>query len=130
MGRFLYLCRPYATRVPFNFDAGVWDLWVGSDFSCALLMDGQVFCWGSNSNAQLGNGTRTQPSDGFQSVTPPLPTTGAFTGVASSLYATCLRKNWETWCWGASSEKGELAPILSPSLVTFEKLPLKLYSGF
>jgi len=38
--------------------AAVASVAAGADFNCALLVNGQVWCWGDNSYGQLGDGTK------------------------------------------------------------------------
>src|SRR5690606_35947487 len=45
------------TREPVPGLAGVSDLAVGSEHTCALLDTGAVRCWGNNSSGQLGDGS-------------------------------------------------------------------------
>jgi alpha-tubulin suppressor-like RCC1 family protein len=52
------------TRVELPGRVGTADL--GPRHACAVLTDGQVFCWGDNSTGQLGNGTvvpRVRPTE-------------------------------------------------------------------
>lgn len=55
-----------ANQIMFSMTAGVLDLGVrvvaGRSFSCALTWEGDVLCWGSNDNGELGRGS----SDGTQ----------------------------------------------------------------
>jgi alpha-tubulin suppressor-like RCC1 family protein len=122
-------CVRVATAVPAEKlgSGGVRDVWVGGSHTCVLQASGQVFCWGDNLNAQLGVGYRNAEDSPLSAGFVKLPSEGPFTGVATSLWGTCLRQAWQTWCWGASGEKGELAPILAPNRVTTDLLPLKLY---
>ena len=86
--------------------------------SCALLADGQIMCWGSNGQGQLGTGDTTT------STVPVKATTyNDFTDVATAIYGatatTCgLRYSGSVICWGEGSG-GELgnganADSLSP----------------
>ena len=64
--------------------------------SCAVLADGQVQCWGNNSNGQLGDGTTTNSS---------LPVTvngiSTATAVAAGAIHTCaLLSSGVVKCWG------------------------------
>lgn len=81
---------------------------LGERFSCALLDDGTVQCWGANSDGQLGNTSVVGSAI-------PLPVCASGSGSSCSggaaldgvigVYAqnasTCaLRSNGEVWCWG------------------------------
>jgi alpha-tubulin suppressor-like RCC1 family protein len=69
----------------------------GQLHTCARKTDGTLWCWGSNGNGQLGDGTTTQR-------TSPVQVTSLGTSVASVAvgYAfTCAVKTDATvWCWG------------------------------
>jgi alpha-tubulin suppressor-like RCC1 family protein len=91
----------------------------GSNFSCALALDGtRVHCWGLNNNGQLGDGSY-QPT--------PLVATGL--GNVTSLAVgnhSCLVSNGGAQCWGADGNGqlgrgtvtgyGSLGPV--PTLTT------------
>lgn len=69
----------------------------GSNFSCALTDAGQTWCWGTNAQGQLGDGSTTQRD------TPVLATeqTGGAEALSTRGYATCvLRADRSTQCWG------------------------------
>jgi alpha-tubulin suppressor-like RCC1 family protein len=76
-------------------------------FSCALLSDGTIQCWGSNRNGQLGNG-ETQ-----RSLTP-VPVSGISTattiaagGGAITAHACALLSDDTIKCWG-DNQSGQL----------------------
>ena len=85
-------------------------LGAGSSHACARKTDGTLWCWGSNSAGQIGDGTTTSPrlSPTQVLVTPGgLPLTGV-TQVAVGSNATCARKmDGTVACWGGNGE-GEL----------------------
>ena len=78
---------------------------VGSGYyhTCALASDAQVYCWGWNTNGQLGNGSTTQAN-----VPVAVTTSGVLSGkkiLAMSrggTHHTCvLASDNNTYCWGA-----------------------------
>ncbi len=69
---------------------------------CALLHDGTVTCWGSNSYGQLGNGL----DDQLPSVIPQRVV--GLSDVVSLNGSCALDKDGSAWCWGAG-----------PNLATF-----------
>ena len=83
------------TKLPF---INVKSVAVGAQHSCALLLDGAVWCWGSNRFGQLGNGTTTS------SVIPVLVVGHTFSSVAVGTDASCAVdvKN-AVWCWGSNA---------------------------
>lgn len=73
--------------------------------SCALLEDGNVWCWGSNATAALGH------SEGIADPHPrpssvPLPAAARRVDVLSaagtSTFACATLETGEPWCWGAN----------------------------
>ncbi len=66
--------------------------------ACALKADGTVWCWGINSNGQLGNGTNVD------SVNTPVKVTGlaniSSVGVGRFHACAASEKLGKVWCWG------------------------------
>jgi alpha-tubulin suppressor-like RCC1 family protein len=70
----------------------------GDYYSCALIADGRVFCWGQNSDGELGNG-----SFGSSNGTPmpqqvSLPKTA--TAIAGGNQTCALLSDGSVYCWG------------------------------
>jgi alpha-tubulin suppressor-like RCC1 family protein len=80
-------------------------LTAGADHTCAVVVGGQVKCWGLNTSGQLGNGLITN------SATPVLArNTGVAIGVAAGIVHSCaLRIDGTVICWGdnASGQLGD-----------------------
>ena len=79
--------------------AGVQSVATGANFSCALLVLGEVKCWGSNAAGTLGNGTTADN---------PLPGTvaglsGATALTAGGFHACVIGDTDALFCWGYNS---------------------------
>ena len=77
----------------------------GAHFTCALLESGEVRCWGTNKNGELGNGT-TAPSEPGAGQTAPVAVENVDTAVAvdSGRDHTCaLLTDGTVRCWGANT---------------------------
>jgi hypothetical protein len=89
------LFQPTPVRVPLE---GVAQLGVGASGTCARLAGGEVYCWGSNGNGQLGDGT------GEPSVTPVrvvgLP---AVEKLQVGAEHACASAGSALYCWGANA---------------------------
>jgi len=76
---------------------------VGTTNTCAILDNGSVSCWGSNSNGQLGDGTTTYNRN------TPTPTSSLGVGrtavaISSGTQHHCvILDNGEVSCWGMNS---------------------------
>ncbi|MBK8480087.1 MAG: PQQ-binding-like beta-propeller repeat protein [Proteobacteria bacterium] len=71
----------------------------GDLITCALLNDGSQWCWGSNSEGRVGDGTTTNRYS-------PVPITSMGTTVAevacSDLHSCARRSDGTIWCWGSN----------------------------
>ncbi len=80
----------------------------GSMFSCALLDDGTVRCWGSGSAGRLGNGsTADAPASAPAAVALPAGRTATAISGRASASACALLDTGAVACWG-SAENGAL----------------------
>ena len=79
---------------------------MGQGHSCAVLTDGTVWCWGANSNGQLGDGIAS-PIDPAERSVIPVQVLGLTTAtqVSLALYHSCaVLADGTAWCWGDSAE--------------------------
>ncbi|MBU1218293.1 hypothetical protein KKF34_09565 [Myxococcota bacterium] len=77
----------------------------GSIFSCALKLDGTVWCWGFNLFGQLGTGSVDSQSLPVQTQ---VLTSGVEQLVTGSNHACVLKTDGSVWCWG-KNEDGQLS---------------------
>jgi alpha-tubulin suppressor-like RCC1 family protein len=76
----------------------------GDHHSCARKDDGTLWCWGTNDDGELGDGTKTAHPTPVQVTA----LGNAVAGVAAGFAHTCAIKNDGTlWCWGRN-DRGQL----------------------
>ncbi len=86
----------------------------GNSFTCALLTDGTVSCWGMNNSAQIGTGAFSS------NVSTPTPVAGlsGVTSITSGMEHTCaLKSDGTVWCWGEASN-GQIGDGVGHSLTS------------
>jgi len=70
--------------------------------TCALSVEGALYCWGANESGQIGNGT-TAPALVATPVAPDLGITYASAGTAANLtrgYTCGVASSGDLYCWG------------------------------
>jgi alpha-tubulin suppressor-like RCC1 family protein len=84
-------------------------LTAGSNFTCALLDDGEVRCWGGNSTGQLGLGSTADIGDDeTPTAVPPVRLGGPAVAIAAAGFHTCaILAEGALRCWGGNGA-GEL----------------------
>jgi len=71
----------------------------GTGFSCALTGDGTAYCWGTNTQAQLGDGSLTS-----RLLPVKVATDAKFVAITSGVAHSCaLIASGEAYCWGDNS---------------------------
>lgn len=106
---------------------------LGTQHSCAILSDRNLYCWGENQNGQLGRGTN---EDIKVMSTSPVDLNGqAVVEVSAGGQFTCARlANGEVYCWGLNSS-GELGigdsstRFVPAGPVTLDALPAQIAAG-
>jgi alpha-tubulin suppressor-like RCC1 family protein len=77
---------------------------VGGTHSCALLVDGSVWCWGSNGKGELGNGATSDSSTPVAVTGLPAAVQISAGGNLSGGDSTCaLTMGGAVFCWGGNS---------------------------
>jgi alpha-tubulin suppressor-like RCC1 family protein len=90
--------------------------------ACAATRDGELYCWGSNSQGELGDATSTDRAAPTRVATRQ-PGGGHVTALAAGVAHTCAVDGEQIYCWGANQlgERGDgndTATATTPSLVT------------
>ena len=89
---------PTAASPVMGLATGVMEITAGNNHSCAIQQDGRAYCWGSNVDGQLGDGTREARHQAMAVlVRPDAPT---------MLRSTAVTKNSITVEWGVSANDG------------------------
>lgn len=77
---------------------GIKSISVDQESACALTLDGSVYCWGSNRQNQLGDGTRTSSPFAV-----PVNLPNAARGVAVGQQHACAALPFTIRCWGINT---------------------------
>lgn len=82
----------------------------GGQHTCAIDATGRAFCWGSNTDGQLGIGT---PELGATVREPrEVDANARFRRIETGVEHTCaLTEEDEVWCWGSASNRQNGAPL-------------------
>jgi alpha-tubulin suppressor-like RCC1 family protein len=101
-----YNCDPYACSLSPMAIAGAPDfvqISAGDSHACGITADGVAYCWGSNSNGQLGDGTHTNHTTPSEVASLP-----GVTEISAGWFYTCaLTRAGSIYCWGFN-QYGEL----------------------
>ena len=95
-------------------DQTVRSMMAAVDHSCAVLVDGSVWCWGSANGYKLGNGQSGAQSVVPQQVQKDNTSTGEKVSyldqvvkvVGSATFSCALRGDGTVWCWGSLEVPG------------------------
>lgn len=103
---------------------------VGTQFACAVSMDGSVFCWGLNAHKQLGLGIPDSAAPEQNAAHPTKGLTDVVEVTAGASHA-CARTNQGTVsCWGLNASHqcavDSTADIVAPTVVLKDGAPLML----
>jgi len=104
--------HPYAIPVEGTRGLAFVDVSLGGFHSCAVATSGRVYCWGWNSDHQLGDGTThrnggSDYDDASGRAVEVLNLTDAVSVSAGNHHTCALTARREVWCWG-SNDRGEL----------------------
>jgi alpha-tubulin suppressor-like RCC1 family protein len=88
--------------------------------ACGLTLTGEAYCWGSNEDGQLGNGSKTSSNV-------PVAVTGGlrFASIRAGHFHTCaVSIDGQIYCWGATewrgmgtgTTSGSTRPVLLPRM--------------
>lgn len=85
--------------------SGAIDLGKGHNHNCAALKNGDVWCWGNNSDGQLGNGTTTSSNRPVKANITDVINIDTSRSEYDGGESTCaVKRDGTIWCWGSDHE--------------------------
>ena len=98
------------------------NVYAGGEFTCMVLNTGEIYCWGDNSNGQMGSGAATGFLPAPVKVNVPFTSSGE-----TSMYVgkdfLCALRTGEMYCWG-NNNNGQVgngqssnSPVTRPTLI-------------
>ena len=109
------IATPQTTPIPVTTINNATAIAMGADFSCTLLTNGTVWCWGNNGQGRLGNGTTT---DSLWPVMV-IGITNAIAITAGRGHACAVLTGGTVKCWGDNS-----AAMLGNGTTTSSSIPV------
>lgn len=94
-----FYLRPTPTEVPGGLSFA--DITAGRSHTCATVPGDTVYCWGVNSNGELGNGTTSSSATPAPVLGPPLRKPSS-----RGSYTCALDADGAAWCWGRADHGG------------------------
>lgn len=113
---------PVAVQLPSGRTAK--QISAGYTYNCAILDDNKAYCWGENTNGQLGNGNTTNSPTPVAVQLPPGRTAKQIS--AGSEYTCAILDNNKVYCWGYNMH-GQLGDGSTTS--SFAPVAVQLPSG-
>ncbi len=106
---------PTASATPTASPVPVAAVDAGDLHSCALTLDGRVFCWGVNEFGELGDGTET---DRFSPDVAVVGIDDAISASAGIRFSCAVRVDRTVWCWGEDpgSDGYMVVPVQVPEI--------------
>jgi alpha-tubulin suppressor-like RCC1 family protein len=114
------------------FSSPIKDVSLGESHACAALESGELYCWGADSNSELGDG------DTFDENLPTLATSAPpqVVSVSAGGGFTCAgTASGQTFCWGSNEDRkaapgDSTDPIVTPALLPGIDHALSLSLGY
>ena len=96
-------------------------VFAGGTHSCALKLDGTLWCWGDNRSGQLGVGD-TEPRNLPTQVAPQLLGNQVSAAYAGGAHTCAVKTDGSVWCWG-NNQYGQI----SASAAAREATPVQVF---
>lgn len=120
-----------ASTVPLWFPGSVVDIVAGYFHTCALLEEGDVYCWGFGDYGYLGYGNRERIGDDETAASAgPVPLGGPAERLLEGTYSTCaVLRSGLLRCWGSRSDLVFLPENVGDDETPSDVPPVRVFPG-
>lgn len=96
----------------------------GSAHACGIGTDQKAYCWGSNSNGQLGDGTTTSSNTPIAVLQGAMPAGATIAAISTGNYTTCaVASDNNVYCWGISGSGPQWVNSTTPTAIARGAIP-------